>query len=172
MKLVQKNLPHTKEIEINSQVKEKQKPLNSKIKMSVNKSQEKEPLINNLFRLINEIFIIKPGVTFDQIILQVRNTKKRILEIDQNWKLGNKYFHYVHEVVSLIDDVNISDEINLRKQRKIFRKILKATKTLRQTDQLWRMNPMIILEFMKWNSKIIMSAEQINRKPREQVPLD
>jgi hypothetical protein len=62
--------------------------------------------------------------------------------------------------------------MDLEKQRKTFRKILKTTKTLRQTDQLWRMNPMIILEFLKWNSKTIMSAEQVSKKPREQVPLD
>ena len=140
--------------------------------MSTNKSQEKELLIKNLFKLINEIFIVKPGVTFDEIILQVRNTKKRILEIDPNWKLGNKYFHYVHKVISLMDEVNTSDEINLEKQRKTFRKILKTTKALRQTDQLWRMNPRVILEFLKWNSKTIMSAEQVSRKPREQVLLD
>ena len=140
--------------------------------MSVNKNQEKELLIKNLFKLINEIFIVKPGITFDEIILQVRNTKKRILEIDPNWKLGNKYFHYVHEVISLIDEVNTLDEMNLEKQRKTFRKILKTTKALTQTDQLWRMNPMIILEFLKWNSKTIMSAEQVSKKPREQVPLD
>jgi len=140
--------------------------------MSANKSQEKELLIKNLFKLINEIFIVKPGVTFDEIILQVRNTKKRILEIDPNWKLGNKYFHYVHDIISLIDEVNTLDEVNLEKQRKTFRKILKTTKVLRQTDQLWRMNPVIILEFLKWNSKIIMSAEQISEKPREQVPPD
>ena len=140
--------------------------------MSVNKSQEKELLIKDLFKLINEIFIVKPGVTFDEIILQVRNTKKRILEIDPNWKLGNKYFHYVHEIISLIDEVNTLDEVNLEKQRKTFRKILKTTKVLRQTDQLWRMNPMIILEFLKWNSKTIMSAEQVSKKPREQLPLD
>ena len=140
--------------------------------MSVYKNQEKELLIKNLFKLINEMFIVKPGVTFDEIVLQVRDTKKRILEIDPNWKLGNKYFHYEHEVVSLIDEVNTLDEVNLEKQRKTFRKILKTTKALRQTDQLWRMNPMIILEFLKWNSKTIMSAEQISRKPREQIPLD
>jgi hypothetical protein len=139
--------------------------------MSVNKSQEKELLIKNLFKLINEIFIVKPGITFDEIILQVRDTKKRILEIDPNWKLGNKYFHYVHEIISLIDEVNTLDETNLEKQRKPFRKILKTTKALRQTDQLWRMNPKVILEFLKWNSKTIMSAEQISRNPREQVPL-
>ena len=140
--------------------------------MSVNKSQEKELLIKDLFKLINEIFIVKPGVTFDEIILQVRNTKKRILEIDPNWKLGNKYFNYVHKVISLIDEVNTLDEINLEKQRKTFRKILKTTKTLRQTDQLWRMNPTIILNFLECNSKIVMSAGQISKKPREQVPLD
>jgi len=140
--------------------------------MSANKSQEKELLVKNLFKLINEIFIVKPGVTFDEIILQVRDTKKRILEIDPNWKLGNKYFHYVHEIISLIDEVNTLGEVNLEKQRKPFRKILKTTKALRRTDQLWRMNPTIILNFLKWNSKIIMSAEQINKKPREQVPLD
>jgi len=140
--------------------------------MSANKSQEKELLIQNLFKLINEIFVVKPGVTFDGIILQVRDTKKRILEIDPNWKLGNKYFHYVHKIISLIDEVNTLDEMNLEKQRKTFRKILKTTKTMRQTDQLWRMNPTIILNFLKCNSKIIMSAEQISKKPREQVPLD
>jgi len=140
--------------------------------MSKNKSHEKELLIRYLFKLINEIFIVKPGVTFDEIILQVRNTKKRILEIDPNWKLGNKYFHYVHEIISLIDEVNTLDEVNLEKQRKTFRKILKTTKALRQTDQIWRMNPIIILEFLKWNSKTIISAEQVSRKPREQVPLD
>jgi hypothetical protein len=140
--------------------------------MSVNKNQEKELLIQNLFQLINEIFVVKPGVTFDEIILQVRDTKKRILEIDPNWKLGNKYFHYVHEVISLIDEVNTIEETNLEKQRKTFRKILKTTKTMRQTDQLWRMNPTIILNFLKWNSKIIMSAEQISKKPKEQVPID
>jgi len=140
--------------------------------MSANKSQEKELLVKNLFKLINEIFIVKPGVTFDEIILQVRNTKKRILEIDPNWKLGDKYFHYVHEIISLIDEVNTLGEVNLEKQRKPFRKILKTTKALRRTDQLWRMNPTIILNFLKWNSKIIMSAEQINKKPREQAPLD
>jgi len=140
--------------------------------MSVNKSQEKELLIKNLFKLINEIFIVKPGITLDEIILQVRNTKKRILEIDPNWKLGDKYFHYVHEIISLIDEVNTLGEVNLEKQRKPFRKILKTTKALRRTDQLWRMNPTIILNFLKWNSKIIMSAEQISKKPREQVPLD
>ena len=140
--------------------------------MSVNKSQEKEPLIKNLFKLINEMFIVKPGVTFDEIVLQVRDTKKRILEIDPNWKLGNKYFHYVHEVISLIDEVNTLEETNLEKQRKTFRKILKTTKTMRQTDQLWRMNPTIILNFLKWNSKIIISAEQISKKPKEQVPID
>ena len=139
--------------------------------MSVNKNQEKELLIQNLFKLINEIFIVKPGVTFDEIILQVRDTKKRILEIDPKWKLGNKYFHYVHEIISLIDEVNTLDETNLEKHRKPFRKILKTTKALRQTDQLWRMNPKVILEFLKWNSKTIMSAEQISRNPREQVPL-
>jgi hypothetical protein len=140
--------------------------------MSVNKSQEKELLIKNLFKLINEMFIVKPGVTFDEIVLQVRDTKRRILEIDPNWKLGNKYFHYVHEVISLIDEVNTLDETNLEKQRKTFRKILKTTKNMRQTDQLWRMNPTIILNFLKWNSKIIVSAEQISKKPREQVPID
>ncbi len=140
--------------------------------MSVNKNQEKELLIQNLFKLINEIFVVKPGVTFDGIILQVRDTKKRILEIDPNWKLGSKHFHYVHEVISLIDGVNALDEMNLEKQRKPFRKILKTTKALRQTDQLWRMNPRVILEFLKWNSKTIMSAEQVSRKPRKQVPLD
>jgi len=140
--------------------------------MSVNKSQEKELLIKNLFKLINEMFIVKPGVTLDEIVLQVRDTKKRILEIDPNWKLGNKYFHYVHEVISLIDEVNTLEETNLEKQRKTFRKILKTTKTMRQTDQLWRMNPTIILNFLKWNSKIIMSAEQISKKPKEQVPID
>ena len=140
--------------------------------MSVNKSQEKELLIKNLFKLINEMFIVKPGVTFDEMVLQVRDTKKRILEIDPNWKLGNKYFHYVHEVISLIDEVNTLEETNLEKQRKTFRKILKTTKTMRQTDQLWRMNPTIILNFLKWNSKIIMSAEQISKKPKEQVPID
>ena len=140
--------------------------------MSVNKSQEKELLIKNLFKLINEMFIVKPGVTFDEIVLQVRDTKKRILEIDPNWKLGNKYFHYVHEIISLIDEVNTLEETNLEKQRKTFRKILKTTKTMRQTDQLWRMNPTIILNFLKWNSKIIMSAEQISKKPKEQVPID
>jgi len=140
--------------------------------MSVNKNQEKELLIQNLFKLINEIFVVKPGVTFDGIILQVRDTKKRILEIDPNWKLGSKHFHYVHEVISLIDGVNALDEMNLEKQRKPFRKILKTTKALRQTDQLWRMNPRVILEFLKWNSKTIMSAEQVSRKPREQVPLN
>jgi hypothetical protein len=139
--------------------------------MSVNKNQEKELLIQNLFKLINEIFVVKPGVTFDGIILQVRDIKKRILEIDPNWKLGSKHFHYVHEVISLIDGVNALDETNLEKQRKPFRKILKTTKALRQTDQLWRMNPKVILEFLKWNSKTIMSAEQISRNPREQVPL-
>ena len=142
------------------------------MKMSVNKSQEKELLIKNLFKLINEMFIVKPGVTFDEIILQVRDTKKRILEIDPNWKLGNKYFHYVHEVISLIDEVDTLEETNLEKQRKTFRKILKTTKIMRQTDQLWRMNPTIILDFLKWNSKIIMSAEQISKKPKEQVPID
>ena len=140
--------------------------------MSVNKNQEKELLIQNLFKLINEIFVVKPGVTFDGTILQVRDTKKRILEIDPNWKLGSKHFHYVHEVISLIDGVNALDEMNLEKQRKPFRKILKTTKALRQTDQIWRMNPIIILEFLKWNSKTIISAEQVSRKPREQVPLD
>ena len=140
--------------------------------MSVNKNQEKELLIQNLFKLINEIFVVKPGVTFDGIILQVRDTKKRILEIDPNWKLGSKHFHYVHEVISLIDGVNALDEMNLENQRKPFRKILKTTRALRQTDQLWRMNPRVILEFLKWNSKTIMSAEQVSRKPREQVPLD
>ena len=140
--------------------------------MSVNKSQEKELLIKNLFKLINEMFIVKPGVTFDEIVLQVMDTKKRILEIDPNWKLGNKYFHYVHEVISLIDEVNTLDETNLEKQRKTFRKILKTTKTMRQTDQLWRMNPTIILNFLKWNSKIIISAKQISKKPKEQVPID
>lgn len=140
--------------------------------MSVNKSQEKELLIKNLFELVNEIFIVKPGVTYDEVVLQVRDTKKRILEIDPNWKLGNKYFHYVHEVISLIDEVNTLEETNLEKQRKTFRKILKTTKTMRQTDQLWRMNPTIILNFLKWNSKIIMSAEQISKKPKEQVPID
>jgi len=140
--------------------------------MSVNKNQEKELLIQNLFKLINEIFVVKPGVTFDGIILQVRDTKKRILEIDPNWKLGSKHFHYVHEVISLIDGVNALDEMNLEKQRKPFRRILKTTKALRRTDQLWRMNPIIILEFLKWNSKTIMSAEQVSRKPREQAPLD
>ena len=140
--------------------------------MSVNKNQEKELLIQNLFKLINEIFVVKPGVTFDGTILQVRDTKKRILEIDPNWKLGSKHFHYVHEVISLIDGVNALDEMNLEKQRKPFRKILKTTRALRQTDQLWRMNPRVILEFLKWNSKTIMSAEQVSRKPREQVPLN
>ena len=135
--------------------------------MLVNKSQEKELLIKNLFKLINEMFIVKPGVTFDEIVLQVRDTKKRILEIDPNWKLGNKYFHYVHEVVSLIDEVDTLKETSLEKQRKTFRKILKTTKIMRQTDQLWRMNPTIILDFLKWNSKIIMSAEQISKKPKE-----
>jgi len=142
------------------------------VKMSVNKSQEKELLIKNLFKLINEMFIVKPGVTFDEIVLQVRDTKKRILEIDPNWKLGNKYFHYVHEVISLIDEVDTLEETNLEKQRKTFRKILKTTKIMRQTDQLWRMNPTIILDFLKWNSKIIMSTEQISKKPKEQVPID
>ena len=140
--------------------------------MSVNKGQEKELLIKNLFKLINEIFVVKPGVTFDGTILQVRDTKKRILEIDPNWKLGSKHFHYVHEVISLIDGVNALDEMNLEKQRKPFRKILKTTRALRQTDQLWRMNPRVILEFLKWNSKTIMSAEQVSRKLREQVPLN
>ena len=140
--------------------------------MSVNKNQEKELLIQNLFKLINEIFVVKPGVTFDGTILQVRDTKKRILEIDPNWKLGSKHFHYVHEVISLIDGVNALEEMNLEKQRKPFRRILKTTKALRRTDQLWRMNPIIILEFLKWNSKTIISAEQVSRKPREQVPLD
>jgi hypothetical protein len=139
--------------------------------MSVNRSQEKGLFIKNLFKLINEIFVVKPGDTFDEIILQVRNTKKRILEIDPNWKLGSKHFHYVHEVISLIDGINALDEISLEKQRKPFRKILKTTKALRQTDQLWRMNPRVILEFLKWNSKTIMSAEQISREPREQVLL-
>ena len=139
--------------------------------MSNNKGQEKEILTRNLFKLINEIFIVKPGVTFDEIVLQVRDTKKRILEIDPNWKLGSKHFHYVHEVISLIDGVNALDETNLEKQRKPFRKILKTTKALRQTDQLWRMNPRVILEFLKWNSKTIMSAEQVSRKTKEQVPL-
>ena len=78
----------------------------------------------------------------------------------------------MHEVISLIDGVNALDEMNLEKQRKTFRKILKTTKALRQTDQLWRMNPRVILEFLKWNSKTIMSAEQVSRKPREQVPPD
>jgi hypothetical protein len=133
--------------------------------MSVNKSQEKELLIKDLFKLINEIFIVKPGVTMDEVILQVRNTKKRILEIDPNWKLGNKYFHYVYEVVSLIDEVDTLDGVNLEKQRKTFRKIVKTTKTMRQTDQLWRMNPAIILNFLKWNSKIVISAEQTHKKP-------
>ena len=135
--------------------------------MSVNKSQEKELLIKNLFKLINEMFIVKPGVTYDEIVLQVR-----ILEIDPNWKLGNKYFHYVHEIISLIDEVNTLDEMNLEKQRKTFRKILKTTKIMRQTDQLWRMNPTIILNFLKCNSKVIMSTEQISKKPREQVSID
>ena len=64
--------------------------------MSVNKSQEKELLIKNLFKVINEIFIVIPGVTLDEIVLQVRDTKKRILEIDPNWKLGNKSVSYTH----------------------------------------------------------------------------
>jgi hypothetical protein len=76
----------------------------------------------------------------------------------------------VHEIISLIDEVNTLDEINL--ERKTFRKFLKTTKTLRQTDQLWRMNPTIILNFLECNSKIVMSAGQISKKPREQVPLD
>ena len=140
--------------------------------MSVNKNQEKELLIQNLFKLINEIFVVKPGVTFDGTILQVRDTKKRILEIDPNWKLGSKHFHYVHEVISLIDEVNTLDEINLGKQRKTFSKILKTTKAMRQTDQLWRMNPTIILNFLKWNSKIIVSAEQIHKRSENgQAPL-
>ena len=44
--------------------------------MSVNKSQEKELLIKNLFKVINEIFIVKPRVTLDEIILQVETLRK------------------------------------------------------------------------------------------------
>ena len=70
MKLGQKNLPHMKEVEINYQFKKRIRIFEQQ-KMSVNKSQEKELLIKNLFKVINEIFIVKPGVTLDEIVLQV-----------------------------------------------------------------------------------------------------
>ena len=92
--------------------------------MSVNKGQEKELLIKNLFKLINEIFIVKPGVTLDEIVLQVRDTKKRILEIDLDacltWgELMNITKNHPIDALIAAQAINPNESVEERVQRVI-----------------------------------------------------
>lgn len=131
--------------------------------MFINKKQEKQLmtlLIKDLFNAINRILTIRPEVTIDTAILQLWDIKKEILKINPNWKLGNKYFHYVYQVISLVDTFDLSD-------RKIYQKIINITRIMRQADPIWSMNVNIITDFLSLNSKTIIPFEQMRLSEEE-----
>jgi hypothetical protein len=139
-------------------------------KMFINKKQEKllmTLLIKDLFNAINRILTIRPEVTIDTAILQLWDIKKEILKINPNWKLGNKYFHYVYQVISLVDTLDLSDRTLLSEQRKIYQKIINITRIMRQADPIWSMNVNIITDFLSLNSKTIIPFEQMRLSEEE-----
>jgi len=134
----------------------------------MNKDQEKEKLIRNLFQAVDNIDSTESKETISQAATRIYLLKKEIVKIDPTWRVRDPYNYYVHRVLSLLDGIDTRENPNVRNNQELYLKLFHETKMIRKTNQSWRLNVPRLVEFMTETSKV-MHPNRIEPMETEEV---
>lgn len=120
----------------------------------MNKDQEKERLIRNLFKAIDNLDSTESKETISQAATRIYHLKREIIKIDPTWRVRDPYNYYVHRILSLLDGIDTRENPNVHNNQELYLKLFHETKMIRKTNQSWRLNVPRLVEFMTETSKV------------------
>ena len=135
----------------------------------MNKDQEKERLIRNLFKAIDNLDSTESKETISQAATRIYHLKREIVKIDPTWRVRDPYNYYIHRVLSLLDGIDTRENPNVHNNQELYLKLFHETKMIRKTNQSWRLNVPRLVEFMTEMSKVT-HPDKIEPMETEEVP--
>ena len=135
----------------------------------MNEGQEKERLIRNLFKAIDNLDLTESKETISQAATRIYYLKREIVKIDPTWRVRDPYNYYVHRVLSLLDGIDTRENPNVHNNQELYLKLFHETKMVRKMNQSWRLNVPRLVEFMTETSKV-MHPDKIEPRETEEVP--
>ncbi len=121
-----------------------------------NKIDEKlinrDELVIDVLQAINVLVPSEIVPAPESLILYLYELKKKIIELDPNWKFMNPHNDYIFRILILLDALDISVAFNLEEHRKICHLICRETRDIRRINSLWKMNTTSIVEFLNLTS--------------------
>jgi hypothetical protein len=119
----------------------------------MNRNQEKEKLIRNLFQAIDNLDSTESKETISQAAIRIYNLKREIVKVDPTWRVRDPYNYYVHRILSLLDGIDTRENPNVHNNQELYLKLFHETRMIRKTNQSWRLNVHRLVEFMTETSK-------------------
>ena len=135
----------------------------------MNKDQEKERLIRNLFQAVDNIDSTESKETISQAATRIYHLKREIVKADPTWGVRDPYNYYVHRILSLLDGIDTRENPNVHNNQELYLKLFHETRMIRKTNQSWRLNVPKLVEFMTETSKVTHS-DKIEPMETEEVP--
>jgi len=136
----------------------------------MNKGQEKEKLIRNLFQAVDNIDSTESKETISQAATRIYHLKKEIVKIDPTWRVRDPYNYYVHRILSLLDGIDTRENPNVHNNQELYLKLFHETRMIRKTNQSWRLNVPRLVGFMTETSQVthpdkieLMETEEVSK---------
>ena len=136
----------------------------------MSKDQEKERLIRNLFKAIDNLDSTESKETISQAATRIYHLKREIVKIDPTWRVRDPYNYYIHRILSLLDGIDTRENPNVHNNQELYLKLFHETRMIRKTNQSWRLNVPRLVEFMTETSQVthpdkieLMETEEVSK---------
>jgi hypothetical protein len=120
----------------------------------MNKDQENEKLIRNLFQAVDNLDSTESKETISQAATRIYHLKREIVKIDPTWRVRDPYNYYVHGILSLLDGIDTRENPNVHNNQELYLKLLHETKMIRKVNQYWRLDVPRLVNFITETSKM------------------
>jgi hypothetical protein len=120
----------------------------------MNKDQEKEKLIRNLFQAVDNLDSTESKETISQAATRIYHLKREIVKIDPTLRVRDPYNYYVHRILSLLDGIDTRENPNVHNNQELYLKLLHETKMIRKVNQYWRLDVPRLVNFITETSKM------------------
>ena len=125
-----------------------QKKINQRNKID-EKLINRDELVIDVLQAINVLVPSEIVPAPESLILYLYELKKKIIELDPNWKFMNPHNDYIFRILILLDALDVSVAFNLEEHRKICHLICLETRDIGRINSF---NTTSIVEFLNFTS--------------------
>jgi hypothetical protein len=103
---------------------------------------------------LRAVYTLVPSETVpapESLVLYLYELKKKIIEIDPNWKFMSPYNDYIFRTLILLDALDVSESLDLE-MRKICQLICRETRDIKRFNPQWKFKVEEIINFLNSTS--------------------